>query len=108
MSGKSIDTSEGFDNLQPGDLLFFGTPATETSDQRVVHVGMWIGNGEFIHSAGRVKVSSVDPEAENYDEYNLDRFLEAKRYRNNWQGNIIKTEEMYSSDEIKENLRKSS
>src|SRR5699024_4878699 len=50
-AGESIDTSEGFDNLRPGDLLFFGRPATETSPQRVVHVGMWIGNNEFIHSS---------------------------------------------------------
>lgn len=99
LAGKPVDTSEGFENLQPGDLLFFGVPATDSTDQRVVHVGMWIGNNEFIHSAGRVKVSSVDPDAENYDEYNLSRFLEAKRYINNWEGNIIKTEDMFSIEE---------
>ncbi|MDZ7681455.1 MAG: hypothetical protein U5J63_06980 [Fodinibius sp.] len=49
----------------------------KSDDRSVVHVGMWIGNDEFIHSAGRVKVSSVDPQAKNYDEYNLNRFLEA-------------------------------
>lgn len=100
-AGKSIDTSDGFDNLEPGDLLFFGSPATDSTDQRVVHVGMWIGNDEFIHSAGRVKVSSVDSEAENYDEYNLNRYLEAKRYLNNWEGNIIQTEQMFSLNELK-------
>lgn len=95
-AGKSIDTSEGFDNLRPGDLLFFGTPATDSTKQRVVHVGMWIGNNEFIHSAGRVKISSVDPRAENYDEYNLNRFLEAKRYLHHKKGNIIDVEDMYN------------
>ena len=97
-AGKIIDTSDGFENLEPGDLLFFGEPATESSDRRVVHVGMWIGNNEFIHSAGRVKVSSVDPQAENYDEYNLNRFLEARRYLNNWEGNVLQTEKMYDLD----------
>lgn len=94
-AGESIDTSEGFDNLRPGDLLFFGRPATETSPQRVVHVGMWIGNNEFIHSSGRVHTSSIDPEAENFDEFNLNRFLEARRYLNHKQGNIIDVAEMY-------------
>lgn len=106
-AGKSIDTSDGFDNLEPGDLLFFGTPATDSTDQRVVHVGMWIGNDEFIHSAGRVKVSSVDPEAENYDEYNLNRYLETKRYRNSWEGNIIRTEQMYNLEEINRDIEQS-
>lgn len=94
-AGQPLDTSEDFENLQTGDLLFFGRPATESAAQRVVHVGMWIGNNEFIHSAGRVKISSVDPDAENYDEYNLNRFLEAKRYLNNKEGNIINVEDMF-------------
>lgn len=97
-AGKHIDTSNGFDKLQPGDLLFFGQEATDTTDRRVVHVGMWIGNDEFIHSAGRVHISSVDPEAENYDEYNLNRFLEARRYLNNWDGNVLRTENMFELD----------
>ena len=94
-AGEPIDTSEGFDNLRPGDLLFFGSPATETSSQRVVHVGMWIGNDEFIHSSGRVRISSVDPEADNYDESNVNRFLEAKRYVQHKKGNIIDVADMY-------------
>lgn len=95
-AGKPVDTSNGFDNLQPGDLLFFGRPATDSTSQRVVHVGMWIGNNEFIHSSGRVRISSVDPEAENYDEYNLNRYLETKRYLHSKQGNIIDVEDMYN------------
>lgn len=95
-AGESIDTSEGFDNLRPGDLLFFGSPATESSSQRVVHVGMWIGNDEFIHSAGRVNISSVNPEADNYDEFNLNRYLETKRYVQHKEGNIIDVADMYN------------
>lgn len=94
-AGRPVNTSDGFDNLQPGDLLFFGRPATDSTSQRVVHVGMWIGNNEFIHSSGRVRISSVDPAAENYDEYNLNRYLETKRYLHQKQGNIINVEDMY-------------
>lgn len=78
-AGQLIDTVRSFENLLPGDLLFFGRPATETSSERVVHVGMWIGNNEFIHSAGYVHISSVDSKAENFDEYNYNRYLRTRR-----------------------------
>lgn len=94
-AGELVDSTGNFENLRPGDLLFFGSEATEERDRRVVHVGMWIGNDEFIHSAGRVKVSSIDPEAENYDEYNINRYLESRRYLQHKEGNIIDVEDMY-------------
>jgi cell wall-associated NlpC family hydrolase len=77
--GEEIDTKSGWQNLRPGDLLFFGAPAREGRPERVVHVGMWIGNGEFIHSAGRVQVGSLIPGTPNYDESEHKRFLRAKR-----------------------------
>jgi cell wall-associated NlpC family hydrolase len=79
-TGKEVDAVKDFDKLVPGDLLFFGRPATDTAKERVIHVGMWIGNNEFIHSAGRVHISSVDREAPNFDEYNLNRYLRSNRY----------------------------
>ena len=79
-TGTEIDAVKDFDKLEPGDLLFFGKPATDTSKERVVHVGMWIGNNEFIHSAGRVHISSVDRDAPNFDEYNRNRYLRSNRY----------------------------
>lgn len=36
------------DDLTAGDLVFFGK-----SKQRIMHVGMYIGNGEFIHTTAR-------------------------------------------------------
>jgi gamma-D-glutamyl-L-lysine dipeptidyl-peptidase len=45
----------------------------------VVHVGIWIGNGEFIHAAGMVQIASLDPSASNYDANERRRFLRAKR-----------------------------
>ncbi|MBC3538241.1 C40 family peptidase [Rufibacter sediminis] len=77
--GELIDTKDGFQNLRPGDLLFFGSPAKEGKSERIIHVGMWIGNNEFIHSAGRVRINSMDPIAPNHDAYELKRFLRAKR-----------------------------
>jgi len=79
-AGELVDTSEGWERMRPGDLLFFGVPAKDGKPERVVHVGMWIGeNQEFIHSSGRVRISSMNPDAPNYDAYNLNRFLRAKR-----------------------------
>jgi len=45
------------DALEPGDLLAFG------DDTRVVHVGIYVGKGRFVHAssaAGRVVVSPLD------------------------------------------------
>jgi cell wall-associated NlpC family hydrolase len=77
--GDEIDTKNGWENLQPGDLLFFGSTAKNNKPEQVVHVGIWIGNGEFIHAAGMVQVASLDPAAFNYDANEHRRFLRAKR-----------------------------
>jgi len=78
-TGIEIDSLKDFTQLAPGDLLFFGRQATDSTSERVIHVGMWIGNNEFIHSSGQVKISSVAKEAPNYDAYNLNRYLRSKR-----------------------------
>ncbi|WP_430907109.1 NlpC/P60 family protein [Maribacter sp. 2-571] len=78
-TGTLVDTLKNFDALQKGDLLFFGRKATDSTAEKVVHVGMWIGNNEFIHSSGKVHVSSMDDTAENFDAFNKDRYLRTKR-----------------------------
>ncbi|MEL4306959.1 C40 family peptidase [Joostella sp. CR20] len=80
--GILVDDTKDFSKLIPGDLLFFGKKATDTSKERVIHVGMWIGNNEFIHSAGSVHISSMDKNAPNYDAYNYNRYLRTKRILN--------------------------
>jgi gamma-D-glutamyl-L-lysine dipeptidyl-peptidase len=59
--GSALDFSN-MDDLQTGDLLFFGSSA-----QRISHVGIYLGNGEFIHSSGRVQISSIVPGDPKYD-----------------------------------------
>ena len=78
-TGEQIDEVKDFSKLLPGDLLFFGRQATDSTAERVIHVGMWIGNNEFIHSAGRVKINSMDANAPNFDAYNHNRYLRSKR-----------------------------
>lgn len=77
--GEHIDIAPDFGNLQPGDLIFFGRKATADRKERVVHVGMYMGNKRFIHSQGDVHISSFDPADELFDEYNLGRLLFATR-----------------------------
>ena len=77
--GKLIDSTGNFDELEVGDLLFFGRKATDSTKERVVHVGMWIGNNEFIHASGDVHISSMDRASENFDEFNKNRYLRTKR-----------------------------
>jgi len=78
-TGKLVDSTRNFENLIPGDLLFFGRTATDSTAEKVVHVGMWIGNNQFIHSSGNVHISSFDTSATDYDEYNYNRYLRTKR-----------------------------
>ncbi len=77
--GKPIDSLKIFEKLEKGDLLFFGRKATDSTSEKVVHVGMWIGNNEFIHASEMVRISSMDKNAKNFDEWNLSRYLRTKR-----------------------------
>jgi cell wall-associated NlpC family hydrolase len=51
--------ADRLDLLQPGDLVFFGY---DGDPERVHHVGMYVGSGNFVHAPAtgdRVKVSSL-------------------------------------------------
>lgn len=65
-TGDNVDISAGFDSLKTADLLFFGSKATKDRKERLTHVAIYMGNGEFIHSAGCVRINSLIPEAANY------------------------------------------
>lgn len=78
-AGEEIDSVKNFENLQKGDLLYFGRKATDTTSERIIHVGMWIGDNKFIHSMGEVHISNFDTTATDFDEYNYNRYLRTKR-----------------------------
>jgi hypothetical protein len=77
-TGDNIDISNGFDSLKTGDLLFFGSKATAEKKERITHVAIYIGNGEFMHSATSVRINSLIPEAANYYEGST-RLVRAQR-----------------------------
>jgi cell wall-associated NlpC family hydrolase len=55
-------------NLERGDLLFFGTPATDEKPMRITHVGIYLGEGKIIHSSHMVRINSLIPGEEDYYE----------------------------------------
>jgi len=80
--GREISTRFSPEGLETGDLLFFGHRATETEEENVTHVAMYLGEGQFIHSAGyreRVSINSMDSLQENYIEHYPDIFLRTVR-----------------------------
>lgn len=78
-TGEVIDTKEGWENLQPGDLLFFGRKANGDRKERITHVAIYIGDGDFIHAAGRVRINSFNPNKTYYSDYRKMGFIRAKR-----------------------------
>lgn len=65
-------------NLQRGDLVFFGTPATDEKPMKITHVGIYLGENKIIHSSHRVRINSLIPGDEDYYE-NAHRLVAAIR-----------------------------
>ena len=60
-TGKRIGAAD-WRECQPGDLVFFGNGSTG----KVTHVGIYEGDGKYIHSSGMVKRNSLDKNAPDY------------------------------------------
>lgn len=99
--GILVDTKNGFDNLQKGDLLFFGNIETEKRKESITHVGIYIGDMEFIHEAGRVKINSFDETKLNFSKNRLEHFVRARRIITSLNTNgitLIKDSKFYNGD----------
>ncbi len=81
-TGLKVDDTRKFESLIAGDLLFFGRPATDSTRERVVHVAMWIGDGRYIHSSGRVQINSMDPDDPLFSQSRYNSYLRSKRILN--------------------------
>ncbi|MFW5707243.1 MAG: NlpC/P60 family protein [Bacteroidota bacterium] len=75
--GEPVEITPNAESFEPGDLLFFS--ASAENEHPITHVGMYIGNHKFIHASGRVKVNSLNPQDEDYDEYNTRRLKFVQR-----------------------------
>jgi hypothetical protein len=65
------------DSLKKGDLLFFGS--SRRGRPRATHVGMYIGDTEFIHCSGMVRINSLDSTRVNFSRFRRDSFLGVRR-----------------------------
>lgn len=77
--GTLIDDSKQFDLLEVGDLLFFGRKATDEKAEKVTHVGIYLGEGSFIHASGEVRIQSLFKESPDFAPNRYDTYLRAKR-----------------------------
>jgi gamma-D-glutamyl-L-lysine dipeptidyl-peptidase len=73
-SGEQYKVGQGVAqaDLKDGDLVFFGA-----SSEQINHVGIYVGNGKFVHAPRRgddIKVSALD------EAYFIKRFVGARRY----------------------------
>lgn len=66
MERDSLSMPKALKNLQPGDLLFFAASKGKVANPRVTHVAIYMGKGQFIQSAGLVRINSFDPAAKDY------------------------------------------
>lgn len=73
--GELIPVTDNFEALKPGDLLFFGK-------NNVTHVGIYIGDQQFIHASGRVKINSFNKNDPNYSEARASTIIRARRIIN--------------------------
>ena len=72
--GEEVSVDPKFENIHPGDLLFFGT-----NKPKITHVALSTGKSEYIHASGMIKENSFDPDADNYSEYRENTFICCKR-----------------------------
>lgn len=75
-----LDTDKALQNLKPADLLFFASGSGRSPDARITHVALYLGNGEFIQSAGTVRINSMLPTAANYNDFQTRTLVSARRY----------------------------
>lgn len=73
---RSLSVSVEKDDLQPGDLVFFSNDGTESS---IFHVGIYIGDGQFVHAANATKGVIITKLSNTYY---AKRYLGAKRVIN--------------------------
>jgi cell wall-associated NlpC family hydrolase len=77
--GSPVEVGTNYDKLRKGDLLFFGRKRARRSEPEVTHVAIYLGEKMFIQSAQRVRLSSLDPRDQLFDERHVRQLLSARR-----------------------------
>lgn len=77
--GGLIQNDGKFNQLQTGDLLFFGRKKTEIQSESITHVAFSFGGTEYIHASGKIKMNSFNPESKIYSDYRKKSFIRARK-----------------------------
>jgi cell wall-associated NlpC family hydrolase len=77
--GSPVPIDETLSQFRKGDLLFFGARATADRPERISHVGIFVGNGEFLHASGLVRRNSLLASSPIYSESLRQRLLRVRR-----------------------------
>lgn len=78
----TVSLAKSLKTLQPGDLLFFAAAKGKQPNPRITHVAIYMSNGQFIQSAGMVRINSLDPAAADYEEVHARTLVSARRMLN--------------------------
>jgi hypothetical protein len=73
--GVFTEPQSGYNQLKAGDLVFFGRKADGSKPAKATHVGLYLGDGDYINSSGCVKVDSFDPNHKNFSKIRSDNWL---------------------------------
>lgn len=76
LENDTLSLTKALKNLKAGDHLFF---AADQRTKRVTHTAIYIGNGEFIHAAGLVRINSMISGSSNYDDFQSRTLVSARR-----------------------------
>lgn len=80
-AGQIVTYNEQLEGLIAGDFLFFGRYRDDGSE-KITHVGIYLGDGQFIHSGsdnGANAIQNLLAHKENYVEHRRKSLLQARR-----------------------------
>ncbi len=75
--GEPLVPESGLVNVHKGDLLLFGQKTK--GKERVTHVGIYLGDWQFMHASGDVHINSLHPGHPHYSRRRAETFLRAVR-----------------------------
>lgn len=81
--GVELRQDTTWQNLEKGDLLFFGRKATPELKEKITHVALYMGDGQIIHATGTIKIESLRRGDPNFAENRFNTFVRAKRMLKN-------------------------
>lgn len=96
--GQAIQIDDELSALLPNDLLFFGN-LREDGSQRITHVGIYQGEGRFIHAGadnGHITSQSLFPDDPDFAAHRRASLLTVKRYTSESEG-IIPVSEVFAA-----------